>query len=308
MFGDSYADTGNWKKSVASSWKAPYGSTFPGKPTGRFSDGRILADYIASYLHIRSPVPYEQRKSRAEDLQFGMNFAYGGTGVFDTDVHQPNLTSQINFFGDVIAAKVHTKTDLLYSIAFVAVAGNDYANFLKRGPPDLSLKQFTRIVIHQLVLDLKGIHNLGVPKVVVTAMEPLGCLPAITFLSGFKNCSKSLNDDTAFHNRLLQRTLDSLNNRFDKPVFFVLDLYSAFLSVLQRHAFQQGNTGGYNPLMPCCQGANRDYQCGSREGDVAKYTICKDPRLAFFWDGVHPAQNGWYQVYKALRPQLRKIL
>lgn len=91
----------------------------------------------ASYLHIRSPVPYEQRKSRAEDLQFGMNFAYGGTGVFDTDVHQPNLTSQINFFRDMIAAKVYTKTDLLYSIAFVAVAGNDYANFLKRGPPNL---------------------------------------------------------------------------------------------------------------------------------------------------------------------------
>uniref|UniRef100_A0A7C8ZBK1 Sinapine esterase n=2 Tax=Opuntia streptacantha TaxID=393608 RepID=A0A7C8ZBK1_OPUST len=170
-----------------------------------------------------------------------MNFAYGGTGVFDTDVQQPNLTSQIDFFRDIIADKVYTKTDLLFSIAFVSIAGNDYANFLKRGPPDLSLKQFTRTVIHQLVLDLKRIHNLGVPKVVVTAMEPLGCLPAITFLSGFKNCSKSLNDDTAFHNHLLQRTLDRLNSHFDKPVFFMLDLYNAFLSVLQRHPFQQGS-------------------------------------------------------------------
>jgi len=91
----------------------------------------------ASYLHIRSPVPYEQRNSRATELQFGMNFAYGGTGVFDTDVQQPNLTSQIDFFRDIIAAKVYTKTDLLFSIAFVSIAGNDYANFLKRGPPDL---------------------------------------------------------------------------------------------------------------------------------------------------------------------------
>lgn len=46
VFGDSYVDTGNWRKSMGSSWKEPYGSTFPGKPAGRFSDGRVLTDYI----------------------------------------------------------------------------------------------------------------------------------------------------------------------------------------------------------------------------------------------------------------------
>ncbi|KAK7822411.1 gdsl esterase/lipase [Quercus suber] len=30
VFGDSYADTGNNKKSEANSWKYPYGITFPG--------------------------------------------------------------------------------------------------------------------------------------------------------------------------------------------------------------------------------------------------------------------------------------
>lgn len=51
VFGDSYADTGNVKKSLANSWKEPYGSTFPGKPAGRFSDGRILTDYLGTQLH-----------------------------------------------------------------------------------------------------------------------------------------------------------------------------------------------------------------------------------------------------------------
>lgn len=46
VFGDSYADTGNYRKSIASSWKVPYGITFPGKPAGRFSDGRVLTDYV----------------------------------------------------------------------------------------------------------------------------------------------------------------------------------------------------------------------------------------------------------------------
>lgn len=46
VFGDSYADTGNIRKGLANSWKDPYGVTFPGKPAGRFSDGRVLTDYI----------------------------------------------------------------------------------------------------------------------------------------------------------------------------------------------------------------------------------------------------------------------
>lgn len=49
VFGDSYSDTGNNRKSEASSWKYPYGISFPGKPTGRFSDGRVLTDYLGTY-------------------------------------------------------------------------------------------------------------------------------------------------------------------------------------------------------------------------------------------------------------------
>jgi phospholipase/lecithinase/hemolysin len=48
VFGDSYADTGNTKKSKPGSWKEPYGITSPGKPTGRFSDGRVLTDFIGT--------------------------------------------------------------------------------------------------------------------------------------------------------------------------------------------------------------------------------------------------------------------
>jgi hypothetical protein len=48
VFGDSYADTGNIKKGFAKSWEEPYGVTFPGKPAGRFSDGRVITDYIGT--------------------------------------------------------------------------------------------------------------------------------------------------------------------------------------------------------------------------------------------------------------------
>ncbi|KAJ6752130.1 hypothetical protein OIU85_002547 [Salix viminalis] len=49
VFGDSYVDTGNSRISLATSWKVPYGITFPGKPAGRFSDGRVLTDFLGKW-------------------------------------------------------------------------------------------------------------------------------------------------------------------------------------------------------------------------------------------------------------------
>jgi hypothetical protein len=48
VFGDSYVDTGNWPKNVRGPWKEPFGKTFPGKPNGRASDGRVLTDHIGA--------------------------------------------------------------------------------------------------------------------------------------------------------------------------------------------------------------------------------------------------------------------
>ncbi|KAL0302146.1 UNVERIFIED_CONTAM: GDSL esterase/lipase [Sesamum calycinum] len=115
--------TGNLPTSVSRSWKSPYGITFPRKPSGRFSDGRILTDYIASFLGIRSPFPYRQLKNLNTDtdtIQYGINFAHGGTGVFQTlQVDQPNMTTQIDFFQQLVDKNVYTSQELSSSIALV---------------------------------------------------------------------------------------------------------------------------------------------------------------------------------------------
>jgi hypothetical protein len=49
VFGDSYADTGNLGdlgRELTHSWYSPYGETFPRRPAGRFSDGRVLTDFV----------------------------------------------------------------------------------------------------------------------------------------------------------------------------------------------------------------------------------------------------------------------
>lgn len=85
----------------------------------------------ASYLGITSPVPYEGRKVVTKSsLESGMNFAYGGTGVFNTMVNSPNMSGQISDFQQLLEQKWYTKQDLNASIALVSLAGNDYGAYL----------------------------------------------------------------------------------------------------------------------------------------------------------------------------------
>ncbi|GLT93333.1 hypothetical protein SLE2022_111310 [Rubroshorea leprosula] len=309
VFGDSYADTGNWKKSFTSSWKLPYGITFPGKPTGRFSDGRVLTDYIASYLDIRSPIPYKFMKIASKSyFRYGMNFAYGGTGVFDTLVKEPNMTVQIDIFQRLVEKKVFKEEYLNSSIALVSVAGNDYfAYVVKNDNDNKNLPAFTTSLIDQLATNLERIHSLGVRKIAVTAIEPMGCLPVATASSSYKNCSKAGNLTSKFHNEILAKTVQKLNEqrkRTDKSAFVMLNLYDAFLSAMKKHRKHTGSLKvKMNPLEPCCVGS-----CGSVDKSGAKlYNVCKKPAASFFWDSVHLSQNGWHAVYLALRSSLHKL-
>lgn len=62
-----------------------------------------------------------------------MNFAYGGTGVFNTLVDQPNMTAQINFFQQLVQENVYTRNNLSSSsIVLVSLSGNDYGTYFAK--------------------------------------------------------------------------------------------------------------------------------------------------------------------------------
>ena len=61
-----------------------------------------------------------------------MNFAYGGTGVFDTLVAAPNITKQIDLFEQLVQEKIYTRYDLKFSTALVSASGMDYRIYLAR--------------------------------------------------------------------------------------------------------------------------------------------------------------------------------
>lgn len=59
-----------------------------------------------------------------------MNFAYGGTGVFETLYSGPNMTTQIGFFRNLIRDNVFTAADVGSSMSLVTLAGNDYSTYI----------------------------------------------------------------------------------------------------------------------------------------------------------------------------------
>ncbi|XP_048322097.2 GDSL esterase/lipase At5g03610-like [Ziziphus jujuba] len=308
VFGDSYSDTGNNRKSEASSWKYPYGITFPGKPSGRFSDGRVLTDFLAKFVGVRSPLPYQWRNVAKKYLKYGMNFAHGGTGVFNTLVTDPNMTVQIDLFQQLIKQCVYNLTDLHTSVALVTVAGNDYSAYIVKNGTAQGFPSFITSVVNQLYLNLKRIHSLGVNKIAVTALEPLGCLPRSTAITSFQQCNGTENTLVNLHNALLQQAVAKLNNETKDSAFLILDLYASFMTVFKNKGDGLGNIKFENPMKPCCIGISSEYSCGSVDKSGAKkYTICDDPQSTFFWDAAHPTQQGWTAVYSALQATLDQI-
>ncbi|XP_058741514.1 GDSL esterase/lipase At5g03610-like [Vicia villosa] len=306
VFGDSYVDTGNFLNS--SSYKTPYGMTYPGKPAGRFSDGRVLTDYIASFLKIETPTPYSFRNSSTP--QSGINFAYGGTGVFLTHVNGPNMTVQIDSFENLIKQNVYTKQDLQSSVALVSASGNDYLAFIKTGNIT-EIKSFTTSLINQLLINVKRIHNLGINKIAIGLLEPLGCMPPITQVTFHLSCVDLLNLVSENHNKVLLQNVLQLKQQLGKSVVLVtLDVYNAFLSTIATmQKNRKENSTLMNPLEMCCKGDSLENSCG-RVDDKGKkkYSLCENPELSFFWDIVHPSQNGWNAVYKQLQSSLGQLI
>ena len=86
---------------------------------------------------------------------------------------------------------------------------------------------------------------MGVPKIAVTALEPLGCLPPFTASSSFQNCSTTWNSVSQYHNQILQQKIvQNLNNESEKNELVVLDLHSSFMSAFK--IMQKTNDTGNN--------------------------------------------------------------
>lgn len=97
VFGDSTIDTGNnnYIKTIIRANFPPYGCNFPGRnATGRFSNGKLIPDFIASLMGIKDTVPpFLDPHLSDSDILTGVCFASAGSGYDNlTDLATSSLS------------------------------------------------------------------------------------------------------------------------------------------------------------------------------------------------------------------------
>ncbi|XP_072950306.1 GDSL esterase/lipase At5g03980-like [Typha angustifolia] len=314
-FGDSIADTGNLLREgpigfFSGIGKFPYGETYK-KSTGRCSDGLLMIDFFASALNISFINPYLDDSA---DFKNGVNFAVAGATALDKSfflgkgIYMP-LTSPLNvqlgWFKEHLNSTCTSQPDncakhLGQSLFLVGeIGGNDYNYAFLQGRSMDEVKSYVPQVVQSIIDASKEVIRLGGVQLVVPGNLPIGCSPS--YLTEFsssepeafdeRNCLKTYNSFSVYHNTQLQAALDDLRDAYPDVTIMYADYYQAFL-----HLLDEASDLGFkqDSLLKACCGAGGAYNfdislnCGSPGTN-----ICSDPTQFISWDGIHLTQKAY---------------
>ncbi|XP_024047581.1 GDSL esterase/lipase At1g29660 [Citrus clementina] len=294
VFGDSLVDSGN-NNNLATDAKVnywPYGIDFPKGPTGRFCNGRTIADVTAERLGFDDYIPPFATANGSEILK-GVNYASGSAGIRDeTGSHQGvciSLNKQLKnhkitisriagFLGSSHSAHEHLKK-CLYSFT---IGSNDYINnyFLPQFYNSSQLytpSAYARILSQQYSRQLKTLHRYGARKVTLAGIGAIGCTPNATSYYGTNGslCVDKMNSAVQLFNKRLVTLVDQLNAKHQDSKFIALN------TLVQT---PPGFPPGFNmSTLRCCD--VNDFGLSIR----AK-SPCSQRATHIFWDSFHPAE------------------
>ncbi|KAG6554956.1 hypothetical protein Mapa_003541 [Marchantia paleacea] len=305
VFGDSVLDAGtnsHFPSLLQANFK-PYGSQYFGKPTGRFTNGRIYADFFAEKIGLAFPEPYLKRKGRWSVMQ-GVNYASAGSGIFRAS----NLESKVIPLPDQILQFAQTKTSIeqtlkstaaakvLFSKSFflINMGGNDLVTYLFN--PSLPIRDYLRNMMDGLEDAVRQLHNAGGRKFMLLGIGPVGCVPAILANSGVEDgtCLESVNDLTKSYNAALEElVLEKFPAAF-KGIQAIVGKPYETLDVMVNNASAYGFTAG---VTACCGSGlyNAEAQCG-RPADLITNppsNVCDNVDEHVFWDYFHPSDRAY---------------
>nr|VDD25991.1 unnamed protein product [Brassica oleracea] len=300
VIGDSLVDSGN-NNNLNTSVKAnfaPYGSDFEGgKPTGRFSNGKTIADYIAIYYGLPlAPAYMGLSEEQKNNISTGINYASASCGIFpDTGTQLGkclSLSAQVDLFEKTIdnnlKKKFKTNSELTKHLAgslfMTAIGVNDYAFYFKETTDP---NEFAKKLLHDFLKQIKRLYNLGARNFFVNNIKPLGCYPNIiaeTVPRG--SCDNSLNLAIDIFNVQLRESLSHMRHKLSNTSFLYSDYFN-FMLELRGPSSNQVSSNLLNTTSPCCP---KVYNGGSTTTCLPFSKACKEPDMFIFFDPRHPTQ------------------
>ncbi len=264
FFGDSLVDTGN-------TFTATQGAIPPSPPyfEGRFSNGEIWVDKLASKLGLESPTLFTNVLQGAIPVD-GINYGFGGATTTEKNTISltfdipglPGLQQQIQAFTNpLITNNQSADADALY---ILWAGANDY-NPTNAPPDKFTPFTTTDTTISNLDNALAKLAQVGVKNLMLVNLPDLGNIPVARQLDTLiPGTTQRLNELTAKHNQELSGLVDKYKQD--------LNIISVDVNSLFKNA---ANLGFTNVSDPCLASLN-------------PLIICDRPDLYTFWDIQHP--------------------
>ncbi|XP_024525422.1 GDSL esterase/lipase At4g01130 [Selaginella moellendorffii] len=320
-FGDSFADTGNAQAAspfISAAEYLPYGMTHFGKPSNRYSDGRLVTDFFAqAFRHKSSPGPILQ--SLNSNYEHGIVFAVSGATALNTSYVVPfylpvQVDQYLRFVKDAYGKPHHhhdRKTKLprkLRSVLHVVVVGtNDIFGAYIRKLMDPG--NVTVVIVPQVVQAIshaiQTLSDSGASQILVLNSFPHGCMPLILSVFGdlpkdSRGCLSPLNEVAEAFNRSLYKLVQDLSSKLKNTLLLYADAFKFTLDVMDRptdFGFRNetktsaccGTGGAYN--------FNSTKLCGK---DFQPESTTLKPSEFVSWDGIHFTEAFYEHLSKAL--------
>ncbi|XP_054780028.1 GDSL esterase/lipase 5 isoform X2 [Prosopis cineraria] len=246
IFGDSLLDAGNnnyintTTLDQANFW--PYGETYFNFPTGRFSDGRLISDFIAEYANLPLIAPFLQPGNR--DYYNGVNFASAGAGALVQTFQGSviSLRTQAKYFEKVERrlrkelGRREGKQVMSRAVYLFSIGNNDYLSPFLTSPDFLnsfSPSHYVSMVIGNFTSVVEDIYRRGGRKFGVINCLPLGCLPGTRLLmlnsnaaANASECFHQLSRLAILHNRALSLALSQLSQQLRGFQYSLYDFHT----------------------------------------------------------------------------------
>ncbi|TMW85137.1 hypothetical protein EJD97_023712 [Solanum chilense] len=295
IFGDSLLDNGN-NNNLNTQAKAnypPYGIDFPNGPTGRFTNGRNMADILGQLLEFDNYIPPFASATGKEILQ-GVNYASGSAGIRNEtgshlgnriylDLQLQNHHNTILRMVDLVGNRAATNAHLNTCLYIVGIGSNDYINNYL-APTHYSTNslytpsQYATLLVQQYGQQLKTLYEDGARKIALFGLPQIGCIPQELQKHNTRKCVDSTNEAIQLFNEKLKSLVTDLNTNFPQAKFTYINMYS-ISSLMSTLSFLN---------YPCCKVSTTtaEGQC------VSGQAPCHLRAAHVFWDNFHPTENG----------------
>ncbi|XP_062193307.1 GDSL esterase/lipase At4g26790-like [Phragmites australis] len=301
VFGDSTVDTGNnnYIPTVAKGNFPPYGRDFDGGvATGRFSNGRLVTDFLSEAFGLPSSVPaYLDTSYTIDQLATGVSFASGGTGLDDLTAKIPSvipLNQQLEYFAEYkeklkLAKGESLANEIIAEALYIfSIGTNDFiVNYLvlPLRPAHYTAPEYVTYLVGLADEAVRHAYDLGARKMELTGLAPFGCIPSARTLNHDEpgECNEEYNQLAMRFNAELKEAVRKLNDDLASAQVVYAETYSVVAAIVANPS----DYGFENVAQGCCGTGliETSVLCGMDQA-----LTCQDANKYVFFDSVHPSE------------------